>query len=239
VSAVVVASSNTVYYIGSGTDYAIYTRTSGTGWTRLNSQPPHGCTYTPGAFVIGATLYVECRGADGYVWYTTGALSPPALPSVGTWQWGQGSPINGLAVANVAGVITSFLVAGDNQVYAAPFGSASYYPMGIHAIGHPAASSNGAVAVLAITNYSDHQPMYTVDTGGGWSSMVSLGGSTPAGPGVTVAGTGQPSFWIEGNDGLVYVGHSPWLGSGFGWWAGTGMGSDHGGAAAATFLTNS
>ncbi len=189
------------YYVATGSDHNVYVRSESVSWRSL-SPPGTNCTSSPAATsayerASGQTLLVvACRGADGALWYVSGAVSanPSVLPSASGWKsLGGGMTTDGPAIAAIPPFTSvnndlTFLVNGlDGQVWARTL-SASWWQTPWGCTGHlgAAAVSSSIFQVFAFAcQGNDGAVWMATDRGGSWN-LFSLGGTVLDGPGIAL-----------------------------------------------------
>jgi hypothetical protein len=190
-------------YIATGSDHALYVRNDVQGWHSLSPAPTY-CIDNPAGVVIAGTLYVACEGQDNALWHAeTAAPTGTNLPtvSVSSWQSLGGSLIAGPAVGSVAGTPTYLVVGTDQHIYSRDL-STGFTRFAWPCINHPALATFGSTAYFACHG-TNNALWYATNSGSGWSSLQSLGGTLVDGVGLAATSTG-PIFFVEGVGGGVY-----------------------------------
>ena len=190
-------------YIATGSDHALYVRNDVQGWHSLSPAPTY-CIDSPAGVVIAGTLYVACEGQDNALWHAeTAAPTGTNLPtvSVSSWQSLGGSLIAGPAVGSVAGTPTYLVVGTDQHIYSRDL-STGFTRFAWPCINHPALATFGSTAYFACHG-TNNALWYATNSGSGWSSLQSLGGTLVDGVGLAATSTG-PIFFVEGVGGGVY-----------------------------------
>jgi len=190
-------------YIATGSDHALYVRNDVQGWHSFSPAPTY-CIDNPAAAVIAGTLYVACEGQDHALWHAgTAAPTGTNLPTVSGSSWHSlgGSLIAGPAVGSVAGTPTYLVVGTDQHIYSTDL-STGFTRFAWPCINHPALATFGSTAYFACHG-TNNALWYATNSGSGWSSLQSLGGTLVDGVGLAATSTG-PIFFVEGVGGGVY-----------------------------------
>ena len=203
----IVQYQSNAYYIVVGTDNNLWMRTDSQAWSAIGNSGTYckGFPYRPGATVVGSTLYIVCVGSTGdiyLVWTRLGSWPPPTLQGVQDYG---GSPTGGPGVATIGGTLTVLDVGQTNggaNVYSATSPN-SWSPVSNWfcnwAIGFASAYGTAYMAC----DGTNSALWWAYNSGSGWSSAYSLGGTVRDGP--TVAPTaGNAMFYIEGSDGQIW-----------------------------------
>jgi hypothetical protein len=227
--AVVAMPGGAALYIVAGSDHTLWERTDTTGWQGLSSA---NCQDNPAAAVVGTVMTVACTGSDHALHYAQATLVGNTLPAAVAPLTSLGGSSNyGPAISVVNGSLTFFVIGTDNHIWyrTAAQGWASLGT--VTCIGHPAASTSGTTSYLACHSSTDNAVWYSKNTGSGWSSWASLGGTAVDGPGLAATSSGT-TFVMEGSSNVVYQNVLSTTGTTTGWMSNGGY-SLHGAAAGA------
>ena len=186
-------------FLATGGTTKLYIRSLTTGW-----QPagPNGalCVGAPAAVITGGTLTVACRSTDNALWENSAPVPSSGLPQF-TQPWTKlgGYLTAGPAVAPVGGVMTFFAPGSGGRIYVrtltSAFSATSWWCTGSAAAAAGAVSGQTIFACVGGGNAL----WEAVNSGTGWGTAVSLGGSLIDGPGIA-ATSAAPVFLAEGSD---------------------------------------
>lgn len=194
----VVTSSGKPYYIGVGTNNALYVRTDADPWALL---APSDCIYRPAAALQAGMLTVMCTAPDSSIWYGQTLLPASGLPFMSL------SPLTGFANAGggitvVNGTLTFFVPGLDSYVYLRTLNS-SWTKTAWRVKGSVTAATGGTVAYVGMHGTDGHLYVGTSVSGGPWSTLFA-GGMMLAGPGVAAYSDGTARIFVEGTNYAVY-----------------------------------
>jgi PKD repeat protein len=199
-------------FLATGGTGKLYIRSLAAGWQPVG---PVGvfCVGGPAAVITGGTLTVACRGTDNALWENSAPVPSSGLPQfTRPWTSLGGYLTAGAAVAPVRGVVTFFAAGSGGRIYvrtlASGFAATSWW-----CTGSPAAAA-GAVSGQTIFGCvgGGNALWEAVNSGTGWGSTVSLGGSLTGGPAIA-ATSAAPVLLAEGsskNDVLERTSATSW-----------------------------
>jgi hypothetical protein len=191
-------------FIATSTNKVLYIRSLAVGWQAIG-RAPGGCYSRPAAVITGGTLTVACRGADNALWENTATLPASGLPQfTGAWTSLGGVLTAAPAVAPVGGVLTFFARSTNGHIYTRTLTS-GFKQMPWACIGAPAAALQAASGVTFFAcQGTNHALLEASNSGTGWTSAVSLGGSVIEGPAVAAASQ-APEFLVESTNKAVWA----------------------------------
>jgi GH25 family lysozyme M1 (1,4-beta-N-acetylmuramidase) len=187
-------------FIGTGTDKQLWIRSVTAGWQPIGVAQ---CVGGPAAIITGTTLTVACRGTDNALWYNTATVPSSGLPAfTGSWRSLGGVLSAGPAAAPVGSTLTFFVRGTSGAIYTRTV-AAGYAVTPWSCAGQPAAALQAATGTTTFACNSGGALWESANSGSGWTTAVSGGGSLLSGPAVA-ATTLETDFLAEGTDHAIW-----------------------------------
>jgi len=195
-------------FVATGTDKHLFIRSLTGGWQELGPATAE-CIGSPAAVITGTstagyTLTVACRGLDNALWEDTATVPTTGLPQfTAGWKRLGGTLSAGPAVAPVGGTTTFFVRGTNGQIFTRTV-TTGYEGTPWTCLSGPAASllAQNSTTYFACQG-TNHALWYASDSGTGWTTLQTLGGTLIGSPAIAADG-GQTLILAEGTNHAVF-----------------------------------